>query len=71
MTTANVHVVPHGDGWDVKLACASSHHSEQSEAVAAGTELARREKVELLVHGRDGQFRMRNSYGNDPRNVPG
>ncbi|QOT82200.1 DUF2188 domain-containing protein [Cupriavidus basilensis] len=74
MTTANVHVLSHHDDRDVKLEGATgagSHHSDQAEVVAAGIELARREKCELLVLGRDSQIRMRNSYRNDPRNVPG
>lgn len=43
----------------------------QEEAIAAGTERAKRGKVELLIHGRDGQIRERNSFGHDPRNIKG
>ncbi|GJG96735.1 DUF2188 domain-containing protein [Cupriavidus pauculus] len=43
----------------------------QEEAITAGTEIARRDKVEILIHGRDGQIRERNSFGHDPRNVKG
>ena len=71
---ANLHVVPHGTGWDViheGSRYAESHHETQDEAIAAGTERARREHVELLIHGRDGQIRSRNSYGHDPRHVMG
>jgi hypothetical protein len=41
----------------------------QEEAIKAGRERAQRDKVELLIHGRDGQIRERNSFGNDPRNI--
>lgn len=71
---ANLHVMPHGEGWDViheGSRYAESHHTTQDEAIAAGTERARREKVELLIHGRDGQIRARNSFGHDPRHIPG
>ena len=46
-------------------------YATQAEAIQAGTERARADKVELLIHGRDGQIRERNSFGNDPRNIPG
>ncbi|MGT2492221.1 DUF2188 domain-containing protein [Cupriavidus basilensis] len=48
-----------------------AHFLNQDEAIEAATVIARREKVELLVHGQDGQIRMRNSYGHDPRDVRG
>lgn len=65
----NIHVVPHEGGWDVKregAERASSHHDTQEKAMAAGRVTAEREGVELLVHGRDGRIRERDSYGNDP-----
>ncbi|MGO4332562.1 DUF2188 domain-containing protein [Cupriavidus sp. M-11] len=40
-------------------------------AIESGTAEAKRDNVELLVHGRDGQIRMLYSYGHDPRNVKG
>lgn len=43
----------------------------QDEAVQAGTGRAKADKVELLIHGRDGQIRERNSFGHDPRDVKG
>jgi len=43
----------------------------KDEAIAAGTQKAKQAKVELLIHGRDGQIRERNSYGNDSRDIPG
>lgn len=74
MANKNVHVVPHGDRWHVLREGAhepSSAHDDLEDAIAAGTAEAKQDKVELLVHGRDGQIRMRNSYGDDPRGVKG
>lgn len=70
----NVHVIPHGDGWDVVHEGAKGervHFLTEEEAVDAATVLARRAKVELLVHRQDGQIRKRISYGAAPRNVQG
>ena len=44
----------------------SSHHPTQSEAIDAARNTAQREQVELLIHGRDGQIRERDSSGHDP-----
>ncbi|GJG97734.1 DUF2188 domain-containing protein [Cupriavidus pauculus] len=70
---ANIHVVPAGDGWAVEVAGGGGRKvfGTQEEAIEAGTERARRDKVELLIHGRDGQIRERNSFGHDPRDVKG
>ena len=69
----DIHVVPAGDGWAVEAAGGGKRtaYETQEEAIKAGTERAQREKVELLIHGRDGQIRERNSFGHDPRNVKG
>lgn len=69
MTKRNQHVVPHEDGWAVRGAGsrrATSIHPTQEEAISAGREIARNQHTELFVHGRDGQIRERDSYGNDP-----
>ncbi|MBY4734009.1 DUF2188 domain-containing protein [Cupriavidus pauculus] len=72
---ANIHVVPtERNGWAVEVEGtdgATSHYPSQEEAIAAGTEKAKNDKVELFIHGRDGQIRERNSFGHDPRNVKG
>lgn len=69
MTRRGVHVTPHDDGWAVKrenAQRASSVHATQAEAEVAGRVTARREAVEFYLHGRNGQIRERDSYGNDP-----
>jgi hypothetical protein len=69
MSKKGQHVVPSADGWKVRKAGspkASSTHATQKEAIAAATRIARNQKTELYIHGRDGRIRERNSYGNDP-----
>lgn len=72
---ANVHVVPtERNGWAVEVEGtdgATSHYPCQEEAIAAGTEKAKRDKVELFIHDRHGKIRERNSFGHDPRDVKG
>jgi len=43
----------------------------KAEAVDAGRDLARERQVEHIIKNEDGQIAERNSYGNDPRNIPG
>lgn len=65
----NQHVVPHGGDWAVRGAGnqrATSVHPTQAAAIEAARAIAVRQQTELFIHGRDGQFRERNSYGNDP-----
>ncbi len=65
----NQHVVPHGDGWAVRAEGnerATSVHRTQSVATEAARQIATNQRSEVLIHGRNGQIRERNSYGNDP-----
>ena len=65
----NQHVVPHAGGWAVRGAGnerATSVHPTQSEAIGAARDIARNQQSELLIHGRNGQIRERDSFGNDP-----
>ena len=69
MTKRNQHVVPHKDGWAVRSAGsqrASSVHRTQREAIDTGRDIARNQRTELFIHGRDGRIRERDSHGNDP-----
>ncbi len=62
------HVVPHEDGWAVigeGNSRATSVHRTQQEAIDTGREIARNQGGELLIHGRDGQIRERDSTGNN------
>ena len=69
MAKRNQHVVRHKDGWAVRGAGsqrATSVHRTQQAAVAAARRIARTQRTELFIHGRDGRIRERDSYGNDP-----
>jgi hypothetical protein len=65
----NQHVVKHPDGWAVKgegNTKATSVTKTQGEAIEKGREIAKNQEAELLIHGKNGQIRSRDSYGNDP-----
>lgn len=65
----NQHVVPADKGWGVRgegNSRLTSVHPTQAAAEAAARDIAQRERSEVLIHGRDGQIRARNSYGRDP-----
>jgi hypothetical protein len=65
----NQHVVPRDGKWAVKGARslkASSLCDTQAEAIAAAKKIAKNQGSEMLIHGRNGRIRERNTYGNDP-----
>jgi hypothetical protein len=51
---------PVGDGYDRK-----------EDAVRAGRDAAMTRRVEHMIHNLNGRIGERNSYGHDPRNIPG
>lgn len=64
----NQHVTPHQDGWQVKGAGnskATAVTNTQNEAINIAREIAKNQASELLIHGKNGQIRDKNSYGND------
>ncbi len=64
-----LHVVPRVDGWAVRTeghSRATSTHSSQREAIEAARKLAKDTATELVIHGRDGRIRERDSYASDP-----
>ncbi len=69
MSGKNQHVVPHDDGWAVRGAGndrPSRVFDRQSDAIDYARGVAQNQQSELLVHGRNGRIRDRDSYGNDP-----
>jgi hypothetical protein len=69
MSKKNQHVVPRAGQWAVVGAGnkrATSIHDTQLSAIDAAREIARNQETELFIHGRNGQIRERDSYGNDP-----
>ena len=70
----NQHVVSEGERWAVKAEGASEPFAvfkTQSEAWEKAKSIARKERSEALLHGKDGQIRARNTYGSDPRRSKG
>jgi len=62
----NQHVVTHDNQWAVRgegNSRVTSTHRTQREAIDAGREIARNQGGELLIHGRNGQIRQRDSSG--------
>ncbi|MEQ1875656.1 MAG: DUF2188 domain-containing protein [Bdellovibrionia bacterium] len=68
MSGKNKHVVPSKNGgWDVKSdGRAVSHHQTQRNAIQNANSIAKAEGTEVVIHGRDGKIREKNSFGNDP-----
>jgi hypothetical protein len=66
----NQHVVPSKNGgWDVKGAGnerATANYPTQKEAISRAEGIARNQQSDTKIHGKDGEIRAGNSYGNDP-----
>lgn len=72
MGNNNKHVVKSGNGWAVKIAGYTvAVQPTQKAAINTATNMARSDRSEVVIHGRDGKFREKNSYGNDPRKIKG
>jgi len=72
MSKPNVHVTFDSDSkrWKVSRAGASrasGYYPTAADALDAGRDTARRERVELIKHRKDNsRIHQRDSYGNDP-----
>ena len=65
----DVHVVPHYDGWATKReggVRVGRLAETQAEAIEIGKRMAKRDKVQLVIHGRDSKIQDRYSYAKDP-----
>jgi hypothetical protein len=65
----NQHVLSHGERWAVKAEGAPEPvalFKTQSEAWEKAKSIARKERSEALLHGKNGEIRARNTYGHDP-----
>ena len=66
----NQHVLPHPDGgWQVKgenNTKATIRTKAQGDSIIKAREVAKNQRSELIIHGRDGKIRAKDSYGNDP-----
>jgi hypothetical protein len=66
----DIHVVPYRDGgWAMRKENServSSTHVTQNAAINQAVKQAKNDKVEVVIHRRDGTIRDSDSYGNDP-----
>jgi hypothetical protein len=63
------HVVRHEKGWAVRGVGnkkSTAVFRTQADAIAAGRQIAQNQRSELVVHGRDGRIRSKDSFGGDP-----
>ncbi|WP_430404260.1 DUF2188 domain-containing protein [Fluviicola sp.] len=70
----NQHVTKHQNGWQVIGAGnskATAVTKTQAEANEIAKQIATNQQSEVLIHGRDGKIRDKNSYGNDPETIKG
>ena len=69
MDKKNQHVVPHDGKWAVRgegnQKVTRITHTQQ-QALDIARDIARNQGSEVLIHGRDGKIRDRDSYGHDP-----
>jgi len=69
MAKRNQHVVPLGNGWAVKGEGSKKFTvitETQRDAITVAKGIAKNNKSELVIHGKDGKIRDKDSYGNDP-----
>lgn len=73
MQSKNIHVVHKHGKWMVEEEGSKSaaEFATREEAVQVGKQNAKNNCVELLIHREDGTIGERDSYGNDPRDIPG
>ena len=66
----NLHVTRRPDGnWQVKgegNSRATKITNTQKDAISYARNIAINNSSEVVIHGRDGKIRDKNSYGNDP-----
>ncbi len=69
MAKRNQHVVPLGNGWAVKKEGSNRFTvitETKRDAVTVARQIAKNNKSELVVHGKDGKIQDKDSYDNDP-----
>lgn len=63
MTKKDIHITASGGGWKVTRAGrAMSEHKTQKAAIDAGRREARRDGADLVMHGRDGRIRSKDTF---------
>lgn len=69
MIKKNIHIVPKENRWAVKKEGVKqpiSTHRTKTLADQKGRLQAKKNKVELIIHGKDGKIQDKDSFGNDP-----
>ena len=69
MTKRNQHVVPLGNGWAVKGEGNSKFTAiteNKREATVIARNIAKNNKSEIVIHGKDGKIQEKDSYDNNP-----
>ncbi|MFH2101893.1 MAG: DUF2188 domain-containing protein [Chloroflexota bacterium] len=69
MSRRNQHVVTHDGNWAVRgegNKRVTRIVNTQQEAIDIAREIAKNQKVEVVIHRRDGTIRDKDSYGHDP-----
>ncbi len=65
----NQHVVLNNGQWQVKRensSKATKNFDTQKDAISYARDIAINQHSEVVIHGRDGKIRDKDSYGNDP-----
>ena len=65
----DIHVVPHEDRWATKkegAERAGGVFDNKTDAVEQAREQAKRERLDVIIHGRNGRIQDADSYGSDP-----
>lgn len=65
----NQHVVKRGNEWGVRgegNSKLTSIQGTQRDAIDVARAIAKNQKSEVVIHGRDGKIRDKDSYGSDP-----
>ena len=69
MTKKNQHVVPLGNGWAVKGEGNSKFTAiteNKREATVIARNIAKNNKSEIVIHGKDGKIQNKDSFDNNP-----
>ena len=65
----NIHLIPFDNKWAVKEEGSKkiiSFHRLKAKADKKARSLAKKNKVELIIHKKDGRIQDKDSFGNDP-----
>ncbi len=68
MKRHNQHVVPHNDTWAVRgerNSKVTAVRTTQQQAISLARNIAINNRSEVVIHGRDGRIRDKDSYGKD------